>query len=93
MAKMARQEVFSPDEIACVHVMNRAVRQCFLMGDDPVSGKNFDHRKLWMETKLEIHAAVLQCGWPAASDCPHALSPHEAAFSSSNQSLAGICRA
>ena len=39
MAKLAREELFSPDEIACVHVMNRAVRQCFLMGDDPVTGR------------------------------------------------------
>jgi hypothetical protein len=57
MAKRPRGDVFSPDEIACVHVMNRAVRQCFLMGEDPISGKNFDHRKQWIDRKLEIHAA------------------------------------
>ena len=28
-----------------VHVMNRVVRRCFLLGTDPVTGKNFDHRK------------------------------------------------
>ena len=44
MTQLAREELFSTDEIACVHVMNRAVRRCFLMGDDPLSGKNFDHR-------------------------------------------------
>lgn len=32
---------------AIVHVTNRAVRRCFLLGDDPVTGKNFDHRKRW----------------------------------------------
>ena len=57
MVDIAREEVFSPDEIACVHVMNRAVRRCFLLGDDPITGKNFDHRKVWMEKKLEVHAA------------------------------------
>jgi REP element-mobilizing transposase RayT len=57
MAKLAREELFSPDEIACVHVMNRAVRRCFLMGDDPLSGKNFDHRKVWLEKKIELQAA------------------------------------
>jgi REP element-mobilizing transposase RayT len=56
MARMARAEVFSPDEIAIVHVMNRTVRRCFLLGDDPISGKNFDHRKGWMEDQLEIQA-------------------------------------
>lgn len=57
MVQLAREEVFSPDEIACVHVMNRAVRQCYLLGDDPISGKNFDHRKEWMDKKLQLHAA------------------------------------
>ncbi len=57
MAKLAREELFSPDEIACVHVMNRAVRRCFLMGDDPLTGENFDHRKLWLEKKLRVQAA------------------------------------
>jgi hypothetical protein len=40
MARMARAEVFAPDEVAGVHVMNRVVRRCDLLGDDPVSGKN-----------------------------------------------------
>lgn len=57
MAKLAREEVFVPTEIACVHVMNRVVRRCLLLGVDPVTGKNFDHRKQWIEKKLEIHAA------------------------------------
>ena len=46
MVRLARSEVFDPDEIAIAHVYNRTVRRCFLMGDDPVSGKNFDHRKV-----------------------------------------------
>ena len=46
MARMARAEVFSPDEVVVVHVMNRVVRRCFLLGNDPVSGKNYDHRKV-----------------------------------------------
>ncbi|MCA9131448.1 MAG: hypothetical protein KDB22_30405 [Planctomycetales bacterium] len=37
-------------------MMNQAVRSCFLLGDDLVTGKNFDHRKAWMETKLELQA-------------------------------------
>ena len=54
MARLARVEVFAADEIAIVHVMNRTVRRCFLLGDDPVSGKNFDHRKRWLDEQL-IH--------------------------------------
>ena len=57
MARLARVEMFAPDEIAIVHVMNRVVRRCFLFGDDPVSGKNFDHRKVWIEDQLRVQAA------------------------------------
>jgi hypothetical protein len=57
MARLGRAELFSPDEIATVHVMNRVVRRCFLMGDDPLSGKNYDHRKAWIENELERVAA------------------------------------
>ena len=35
-----------------MHAVSRAVRRCFLMGNDPVSGKNFDHRKAWIEEWL-----------------------------------------
>lgn len=27
------------------------------MGDDPLTGRNYDHRKRWLENKLEVHAA------------------------------------
>ena len=36
MARIPRAEVFAPDEVAIVHVMNRVVRRCYLLGDDPV---------------------------------------------------------
>ena len=45
MARLARVEVFAADEIAVVHVMTRTVRRCFLLGDDVLTGKNYDHRK------------------------------------------------
>ena len=57
MARLARAEVFSPDEVAIVHAMNRVVRRCFLLGDDPFTGKNYDHRKLCVETLLQRFAA------------------------------------
>lgn len=59
MVQLAREELFSPNEVACVHVMNRAVRRCFLLGNDPITGKNFDHRKRWLESKLEQLAAYM----------------------------------
>nr|WP_052329595.1 transposase [Rhodopirellula sp. SWK7] len=55
---MARAEVLDPGEIMIAHVFNRTVRRCFLMGDDSVSGKNFDHRKIWIESSLREFAAA-----------------------------------
>ena len=57
MARMCRAEVFDPGEVAVAHVFSRTVRRCFLMGDDPISGKNFDHRKRWIEEYLQQFAA------------------------------------
>ena len=57
MARLGRAEVFAPDEIATVHVMNRLVRRCYLFGTDAYSGKNYDHRKNWIEDELERVAA------------------------------------
>ncbi|HEY0981525.1 transposase [Schlesneria sp.] len=57
MARLARAEVFSPDEVAIVHVMNRVVRRCFLLGTDSLTGKNYDHRKGWIEDLLKRYAA------------------------------------
>ena len=53
MSRLARADVFAPDEVAIVHVISRVVRRCFLFGDDPVTGKNFDHRKVWIEDRLQ----------------------------------------
>jgi len=60
MARLARGEVLDPDQVQIAHVYNRTVRHCFLMGDDPVWGKNFDHRKVWIEDYLREFAGV--CG-------------------------------
>ena len=57
MARIKRGDVFTPDEIAVVHVMNRTTRRCFLFGDDELSGKNFDHRKIWVEDRLTLLAS------------------------------------
>jgi hypothetical protein len=57
VARLARAEIFDSSEIAAVHVMARAVRRCYLLGDDATTGKNFDHRKEWFESKLRSLAA------------------------------------
>ncbi len=58
MARTKRGDVFTPEEIAVVHVMNRTTRRCFLFGDDLLSGKNFDHRKVWVEDRLMLQSSL-----------------------------------
>lgn len=57
MSRMTRAEVFDPREVAVLHVIARVCRRCFLFGEDPITGKNFDHRKLWIEQQIKIQAA------------------------------------
>ena len=56
MSRPNRSEVISPDETCIAHVISRVVRRCFLLGDDPLTGKNYDHRKQWVEKLLEHQA-------------------------------------
>ena len=56
MARLARAEVFHCEENAVVHVMNRTVRRCFLLSDDPYTGRNCDQCKLWIDDQL-VHQA------------------------------------
>ena len=60
MARLAHAEIFNPDEVAILHIYARVVRLCFVLGFDSVSGKNFDHRKIWIEDQLKLLAS--NCG-------------------------------
>jgi hypothetical protein len=53
MARLSGAVILDPSEILAVHTMARTNRRCFLMGDDQFTGKNFDHRKRWIEDKLK----------------------------------------
>ena len=58
MARLARAEVFAPtSEVAVLHLCARVVRRCCLFGVDPFTGKNHDHRKIWIEDQLKLLAA------------------------------------
>ncbi len=57
MARLARVEVFDPSDVAALHICARVVRRCYLLGIDPVTGKNLDHRKIWIEDQLKLLSA------------------------------------
>ena len=49
--------IFDPSEIVAVHLIGKTVRCCYLLGNDERTGKNFDHRKRWIEDKLKVLAS------------------------------------
>ena len=46
------------DSTAYYHVVNRCIRRAFIMGDDPVTGKNYDHRKEWLIDRIKELASI-----------------------------------
>ena len=59
MPRIPRKFVFDPTEVGVYHCINRCVRRAFLCGTDTVSGKCFDHRKAWIQQRLEFLAGNL----------------------------------
>jgi len=58
MARLARAELFDSSEVAILQVIVRVTRRCFLFGFASVSGKNFDHRKVWIEVSCEFNPEI-----------------------------------
>lgn len=54
----ARKDIYDKHNVGVYHCFSRCVRRARLCGDDEFSGKNYDHRKDWIEGLLEIAAAA-----------------------------------
>lgn len=52
MARIARADLVDPEKVAVYHCINRCVRGGYLCGRDPVTGRNFEHRKGWIERRI-----------------------------------------
>ena len=54
----ARSNLIDLDVAQYYHVINRCIRRSFIMGDDPVTGKNYDHRKVWLVNRIKELASI-----------------------------------
>ena len=59
MPARARREIVDSDSLGYYHCYSRCVRLAFLCGNDPYSGKNYDHRKDWVEQRLQVLACYM----------------------------------
>lgn len=74
MARIPRKELIDESVVGIYHCINRCVRRAFLCGKDPLSGKNFDHRKQWIRNRLEFLAGqfgIDVCGFAVMSNHLH----------------------
>ena len=56
MARIPRKELIDEGEIGVYHCVQRCVRRAFLCGRDPLTGCDYEHRRGWIQTRLEFLA-------------------------------------
>ena len=54
MATCARSEIIRPGAQGIFHCWSRCVRRGYLMGKDPLTGKNHNHRRDWVIDRLQL---------------------------------------
>jgi hypothetical protein len=58
MPAYARREIVDETEVGVYHCVTRCVRRAFLCGQDAFSGRSYEHRKGWIQSRLEELAAI-----------------------------------
>ena len=53
MPSCARNQIIEPDKVSTYHLVSRCVRRAFLCGVDKYSGRDLNHRRQWVESRLK----------------------------------------
>ncbi|MBL4820288.1 MAG: transposase [Gammaproteobacteria bacterium] len=70
----ARNQQVSLNDTPYYHCISRCVRRAYLCGDDPLTGVNFDHRKVWLVERIKKLASVFSidiCAYAVMSNHYH----------------------
>ncbi len=58
MPSYARKQIVDDTQIGVYQCIGRCVRRAFLCGTDAISGRDFSHRKVWLQGRLESLASL-----------------------------------
>ena len=54
----ARRNLIELSATCYFHVISRCIKSSYLFGDDEYTGKNFDHRRIWLKDRI-MHLSTI----------------------------------
>ncbi|MBL4607627.1 MAG: hypothetical protein JKY01_07355 [Pseudomonadales bacterium] len=64
----ARKQLVSICDSPYYHVISHCVRRAYLCDKDPLTGKNYEHRRQWIENRIRILSSIF-----AVDICPYSV--------------------